>query len=221
MSHLAYKPFYRRNLPHFQPEGATLFVTFRLFGSMPREKIDRWVHDRQMLKYRLQAIADKDEQERVRYIEQKRQFGRWDQWLHEAQEGPTWLALDKIASIIADCLHYRDGRVFRLDAFCIMSNHVHLVFAPLCEQNGTPFALQSIMQSLKGYSASKANQLLNRTGTFWQAENYDHVIRDEAEWHRVMWYVLQNPVKAGLVDRWEEWRWSYCRYLDGGRQGTD
>ena len=65
------------------------------------------------------------------------------------------------------------------------------------------------MQSLKGYTARKANLLLERSGVFWQPESYDHVIRDANEWRRIITYVLNNPVKAGLVDTWEKWQWSY------------
>ena len=63
----------------------------------------------------------------------------------------------------------------------------------------------------KGYTAHKANRLLGRKGAFWQQESYDHVVRDANEWQRIVTYVLNNPVKAGLVDRWEKWQWSYCR----------
>ena len=70
---------------------------------------------------------------------------------------------------------------------------------------------------LKGYTARKANGLLSRTGAFWQRESYDHVIRDANEWQRIVIYVLNNPVKAGLVDTWEEWKWNYYRCSIGDR----
>jgi hypothetical protein len=109
-----------------------------------------------------------------------------------------------------------------------MSNHVHVVFTPLAMQSSrTDVAnsaentaqtkglcynpLSSIMQSLKGYTARKANLLLGRSGAFWQQESYDHVVRNASEWQRIITYVLNNPVKVGLVDRWEKWQWSYCR----------
>lgn len=109
-----------------------------------------------------------------------------------------------------------------------MSNHVHVVFAPLAMQSSSTDvvnsaknaaqtkdlrynSLSSIMQSLKGYTAHKANHLLERSGAFWQGESYDHVVRDASEWQRIVTYVLNNPVKAGLVDTWEKWKWSYCR----------
>jgi REP element-mobilizing transposase RayT len=67
------------------------------------------------------------------------------------------------------------------------------------------------MHSLKRYTARQANQLLGREGAFWQHENYDHVVRDEEEWQRIITYILNNPVKAGLVQNWEDWEWTYYK----------
>ena len=54
--------------------------------------------------------------------------------------------------------------------------------------------------------------MLGRSGAFWQHENYDHVVRDEAELNRIVAYVLDNPVRAGLAQSREEWKWSYSQY---------
>ncbi len=67
------------------------------------------------------------------------------------------------------------------------------------------------MKSLKGYSAWEANGAIGRRGAFWQRESYDHVVRDNAEFDRIVKYVLNNPVKAGLIKEWQEWKWSYQR----------
>ena len=106
-----------------------------------------------------------------------------------------------------------------------MSNHVHAVFAPylseaslrvkqidgglLYESEEPP--LDIIMPSLKSWTANQANALLGRSGRFWQHENYDHVVRDDEEFDRIVNYVLHNPVKAGLVPNWREWRWNWKR----------
>ena len=68
------------------------------------------------------------------------------------------------------------------------------------------------MTSIKGYTARQANLILERQGYFWQHESYDHIVRDPAELDRIRRYILNNPVKAGLVDEWRDWPWSYCRY---------
>ena len=226
MSHFEYKSSYRRNLPHIQPLGATFFVTFHLAGSLPKHVLQRYRAEKLQLETEKShlSLSQKD-----KYLEWKQQwFRKFEKTLDSAESGPVWLKDARIAQEVADSLHYRDRKVYRLDAYCIMANHVHVVFTPLAMQSSrTAIAnsaenttqtnslcyntLSTIMQSLKGYTARKANRLLGRNGTFWQHESYDHVVRDANEWQRIVTYVLNNPVKAGLVDRWEKWRWSYCR----------
>jgi len=114
--------------------------------------------------------------------------------------------------LVAEALHYRDGKVYGLDAYCIMPNHVHVVFTPLPEGADSYCAVSTIMHSLKRHTAHQANRVLGRQGTFWQGESYDHVVRDEEELHRIITYVLNNPVKGGLVQIRDDWRWKYCKY---------
>ena len=150
---------------------------------------------------------------------------KFEDILHKAECGPTWLKEERIARIVADSLHERDGKVYRLDAYSIMSNHVHAVFSPFLSERdlreillpeGLRFVsrtppLDVIMKSLKGYTAWECNRVLQRKGTFWQAESYDHVVRDGGEFQRIVNYVLNNPVKAGLVKDWRDWKWNYQR----------
>ena len=91
---------------------------------------------------------------------------------------------------------------YELGAYVVMANHVHLLIRPL-------IAPDRIMQSLKGVTAREANRLLGRTGEpFWQKESYDHVVRDEGEMGKIRKYIENNPVKAGMVESAEEFRWS-------------
>lgn len=92
-----------------------------------------------------------------------------------------------------------------------MPNHVHMVFTPLLRTSDEYYSLASIMGSLKGYTAREANALLGRKGQFWQHESYDRAVRDEEECMRIIAYVIENPVKAGLVKEASEWRWTYPR----------
>ena len=95
-----------------------------------------------------------------------------------------------------------------------MANHVHTIIKPLPIGGAggvTYHSLAAIMQSLKGYTAHEANKLLGREGEFWAHENYDHWIRDHDEWQRIVAYVLNNPVKAGYIERWQDWKWNYRR----------
>jgi REP element-mobilizing transposase RayT len=73
------------------------------------------------------------------------------------------------------------------------------------------YFLADALKKLKGVSAYECNKLLNRRDAFWQHESYDHVIRDEAELERTVWYILENPVKAGLCSHWRDWKWTYMK----------
>jgi REP element-mobilizing transposase RayT len=65
------------------------------------------------------------------------------------------------------------------------------------------------MKSIKGFSAREINKLLNRKGSIWQSESFDHIVRDEDELYRIINYVIMNPVKAGLVENWRDWNFTY------------
>jgi REP element-mobilizing transposase RayT len=195
---------YRRHLPHYQPPGATLFVTFRLYGSLPADVVETLRAKGQRNERILNTLSPEERRHRA-YDEQMRMFGRWEAALDAAQESPRWLADDRIARMMVESIRWRDGKVYELLAFCIMPNHVHMVFS-------TDNPLPVVMQSLKGYTSRQANQILNRKGKFWQDESYDHVIRNEEELERILKYVVNNPVKAGLVDAPEQWPWTYCKF---------
>ena len=74
------------------------------------------------------------------------------------------------------------------------------------------------MHSIKRHTARKCNLLLGQRGKFWQQESYDHWARDEDELERIIHYVEQNPVKAGLVVRPQDWQFSSA--CDRIRQGS-
>ena len=213
MSNLDYKFSYRRKLPHIQPPGATLFVTFRLVGSIPTSVQQELIAEAERVDRLLEQIADKRECARLAQKEHKRLFAKWDNFLDTTKDGPHWLIKPEMAPLMVEALHYRDGRIYDLDTFCIMSNHAHLMFTPLEKEDSSYHSLSSIMHSLKIYTALKGNEVLGREGQFWQHENYDHFVRDKAERRRIRRYIMNNPVKAGLVESWDEWPWTYCKYL--------
>ena len=90
-----------------------------------------------------------------------------------------------------------------------MSNHVHVLIRPLQQPT-------RLLQSLKGTTAREANLILARTGQpFWQHESYDHWVRDQPELERIVAYIENNPVKAGLVAEASAYRWSRAWSEDG------
>ncbi|HVZ16662.1 MAG TPA: transposase, partial [Terriglobales bacterium] len=99
-----------------------------------------------------------------------------------------------IAKLVANAIQHLDGKDYRLIAWVVMPNHVHLVFKMLPDRS-----LSKVMHSLKSFTAKEANRLLGRTGPFWQREYYDRLIRDAAELDRAVHYVRSNPGMAGLI----------------------
>jgi len=130
---------------------------------------------------------------------------------------------ESVADKVAENLHRLDGDEFRLDAFSVMSNHVHTVFRPLVSNEiieeilrsqhdglGQIPALSKIMHTIKGRSARECNLILGRSGSFWERESFDRAIR-AGKFHKTIRYVLNNPVKIGVVRNWQDYRWNYCR----------
>ena len=208
MKNLDYREYYRRNLPHFQPQGATILVNFRLAGSLPTEVIKRLKEENERLDIRILETKEHDERIKLREMMNRQHLDNWEDALHSTTHGPFYMREDPIAEIVSNSILFHDGEWFDVEAFSIMPNHVHLVITPLEKTDGVYYGLTKIMHNIKRNSAKQANKLLGRTGPFWQHESYDHYIRNHAEFQRIIEYVLQNPVKAGLVDDWTAWKWS-------------
>jgi len=88
-----------------------------------------------------------------------------------------------------------------------MPEHVHLLFTPLQDGEGWPHALPAILKLIKGVSARSVNRLLDRSGPVWQEESFDHVLRSTESFAEKLEYIRQNPVRRGLVERPEDYRW--------------
>ncbi|MGM0586771.1 MAG: transposase [Bacteroidota bacterium] len=202
--------FYRRNLPHWQPHGARYFITFRLAGSLPNHVLAELKQNQVDIQRALDSDELSDEEREQLFIEQKKIFHSYAKYLDHNSNGPHWLNQKRIAQLVADAIHYRDQKVYDLIAYCIMSNHVHIVFKhhpDVHSESETP--ITDILKSLKSYTGKRANILLDRKGAFWKPESYDRVIRNDQELGRIIRYTINNPVKAGLVANWKDWPYSY------------
>ncbi len=100
----------------------------------------------------------------------------------------------------------RSARI-RLHAVVVMPDHLHLLLTPLRNEQGWPFPLVDILQCLKGATAHRINKLLHRSGPVWEEESFDHVLRSDESLKEKCEYIRQNPVKAGLVGRAEDYKW--------------
>ena len=124
--------FYRRNLPHWQPPDATFFVTWRLDGSLPRAALERMEEMRRFLN-REAARPQKSEAEgQIRRF--KKLFALYDSLLDQADSGPLWLKNEGVAAVVEDALLSRYAQMYKLWAYVLMANHVHVFLQPKVAQ---------------------------------------------------------------------------------------
>ena len=164
------------------PGGLLDFLTWRLFGSLPRNA--------------LAGVSNLRSNPVRRFLAAERLLDR-------VQTGPRSLADPQIAGLVEKTLRRGEQlNQYELQAWVVMPNHVHVLLAPRSP-------LESITRGIKGVTGREANAILGRIGKpFWQDESFDRWVRNPAEFERVRSYIQNNPVRAGLARRPEDWRWS-------------
>jgi REP element-mobilizing transposase RayT len=119
-----------------------------------------------------------------------------------------WLLPERVRSIVLECCLHDNGVKFDLRVAVVMPDHVHMIFTPLVNQHAMEiYSLAEIMDAIKGASAHKVNKLLGRIGRIWQPESFDHVLRTSENLDTKILYVLENPIRLGLVDEWTTYPW--------------
>ena len=193
----------RGRLPHWEKDSATYFITFRLADSLPRsvlEQIEFEKHNIVRTAAQMHRELSSDERNRLARLSSTRIESYLD-----TGSGACHLRKPAIAQLIRDALLHFDERRYRLFAWCIMPNHVHVI-ARLFPGH----ALSAVLHSWKSYMAKRVKDLIGITGSLWQREYYDHLLRNEAEFERAVRYVVENPVKAGL----HNWPFVWARGQD-------
>lgn len=168
----------RGYLPHCDTPGLLQAITFRLADSLPADVLHRLLQ---------QAGEEVDK------------FNQIERFL-DTGYGACWLAQPSVANIVEDALLHGDGQRYRLLAWCVMPNHVH-VLIETCEN----YPLSKVVQSWKSFTAKRINQCLGRSSTVWMRDYFDRYIRDDHHLEAVIAYIHGNPVKAGLVSTEQDW----------------
>jgi type I restriction enzyme R subunit len=206
----AFKPFdeyqavriYQRNLPHWRQDGCTYFVTFRLADSIPEGVRKQWEHEQRLwlaarnIQYdgrngTWRKQLDKLTPEDRRLFE--RHFNRQVQACLDRGLGECWLKHEACIQTLHKQLLKADGVRHHVGDFVIMPNHVHLLTTPIAEHE-----LETILKAIKGKGAIDCNEVVGRSGTFWQPESYDHIVRDLEQLVAYREYIAGNPAKAGI-----------------------
>ena len=191
--------FRHRHLPHWAVADRTYFVTLRLKGSIPA------------------TVACQLKEERDAFLATRPNPDAWNDFrrarllrietiLDAAQSGPKFLNITPVADVVAKAFDWLgEQKGWLVHAFTVMPNHVHVLLRNVTGKN---HLLNEHLGILKGCTAHEANRILERTGTFWMGENFDHWCRSDEKVKSAAEYIRQNPVKAGLVSRPEEWPWT-------------
>jgi REP element-mobilizing transposase RayT len=200
----------RGYLPHIESQEGIYFVTFRLADSLPLSILAAWESERK------EIVLHARNQKRELSEYELRRLGylyleKVEMYLDSGM-GECWLSNPQVARLVSSALKYFDGTRYNLHCWCIMPNHVHVLFGPLRWRNESrsDSLLIPILHSWKSFTASKANQILNRKGKFWQEEYYDTLVKSESQFAFYVRYILENPVSAKLCQKWQDWAWSGC-----------
>ena len=213
------KILYRNRLPHLAPPGGTFFITFRLFDSLPRQVLKYLIEEYSREESEIRKGEPLDFKAKLNSLYLKK-FESLEYHLEENPFGKCFLKDKRVANIVAQKIREYNHSLYDLKAYCIMPNHVHLLIDTSVQiindlytyQADVPenyLQLDKIMQLIKGGSAFLANQILNRKGSFWAKDSYDRYVRNYKAYQNIYQYIIQNPVKAGLVSDPKEYPFTY------------
>ena len=203
-------------IPHDHITQDPIHITYRLLGSIPKSVVST-------LKFRRDNALSFLEEEVMRLPKEhreqtrlKRKFlieGKYeialDDALHQLSvKGPMFLSEPGISQIIIDSwLFLQEEQSVYIYAICVMGNHVHVILrAPDDKDQVSPGRL---IGRHKAHTAKRIkHQLQGIEGGVWERIYFDRRIRS-GKFDKVMWYVLNNPVKSGLVTNWQDWKGTY------------
>ncbi len=178
----------QNRLPHWQQKGAVYFVTFRLADSVPAHLLREWEAERETWT-KLHPLPWSPETER----EYHRRFSAQFDTLLDASHGSCPLRKPEVAQTVSGALTHFEGERCVQISWVVMPNHVHALFV-LRETE----KLEGLLHSWKTWTARLINIHLGRSGTLWQKDYFDRLIRDDQHFHRCVRYIRRNPEKANL-----------------------
>lgn len=129
--------------------------------------------------------------------------------------GACLLRDSRYAAVVQDMLLRDDGPCYRLIAWCVMPNHVHVV-----AEQSEGARLSDVVQTWKSVAAHHINAALGRKGRLWRREYFDRFMRDDAHLSNTIEYVENNPVAASLVTESAQWQWSSARLRSTAGEGA-
>jgi type I restriction enzyme R subunit len=193
---------YQKALPHWQQDGATYFVTFRLGDSVPAHVSRGWDDERRRwIAARDPTFSDHSDVAsavaRLSAVAQSKyhkHFNRKFQEYLDSGIGECHLRHKGCIEIMRHHILKHDGAACHVGDFVIMPNHVHVLLTPVSGER-----LEGILRNIKGASSYDCHVALGRSGRFWQPESYDHIVRTLDQLQAYREYIAGNPEKAGIA----------------------
>ncbi|MGM9699565.1 MAG: BREX-1 system adenine-specific DNA-methyltransferase PglX [Prevotella sp.] len=172
-----------QQLPHWNQNDCVQFVTFRLADSLPQSKLMEYKQIKEeWLAAHPKPWDDATQEEYDRIIGTK-----IDKWL-DAGYGSCILQDERIRKIVEDSILHFNGEKYNIHAYVIMPNHVHVLLSPIGDNQ-----VQSIVGSWKKFSAHEINKMLNQTGSVWERESFDRMVRGNEDFEAKFKYIEANP----------------------------
>jgi len=113
------------------------------------------------------------------------------------------LTASELARLARVIYERREEHKFLLTAWVTLPDHWHAIFYP-----PYPLTISRVMEAIKDGATKRINRQRREGGTVFQPRFFDRALRTVREYHEKVEYIHFNPVKAGLVDRPEDWLWS-------------
>jgi len=180
-----------RALPHLDAATAVQAITFRLADSLPG----------------MVVAARKDEGDAG--------YRRRIAAALDAGHGTCLLRDPAIAGIV-EAAFFHGAASYELFAWVIMPNHVHVLI-----RQADGVRLSDTIRAWKSWTAKEINRYRGGSGTVWQREYFDRYMRDQRHFDATVAYIEENPVKAGLAARAEDWRFGSAWWRENGPPPTD
>ena len=180
----------KHNLRHWQAGEVACFVTFHLRDSIPRKLRDQYEVERlEWLERHPEPWND------VAELEYYREFPAKLLKLMDAGYGECVLGREDSRAAAEEVLRKFDGVRFKLHAFVVMGNHIHVLFSPLGANK-----VVELVKAWKGVIAKRVNEIMGRSGSIWDDEYFDRLIRDAAHFKRVVSYIRNNDLAKAWVE---------------------
>jgi REP element-mobilizing transposase RayT len=173
----------RRNLPHWNQETVTYFVTFHLADSLPATKLAAFKEEKnRWLAVNRPPLSEAQLKEYHQTFSQRIQ-----RWL-DVGHGSCVLARPDVLRLVDGVLKFFSGERYLLGEHVVMPNHVHALVQPLAD-----YSLPQILHSWKSFSANQINKIAGSRGAVWHQESFDRIVRSPDHLARIQAYIRDNP----------------------------